>query len=500
MNDSILHVPQLAAAISCARKARLNAEQVLPQQLYADSRLFHQTVDKILYEGVESGIPWDTNERSLQILQSGKGRNLRFELDGIRTSIPYLEQREDGRWKAVYPFASKAVKEHSLIPLLLNRYIAAQAGVDIAEHELLILNSDYVREEILEEKALLLTKRVRKERGGYFAKSIDELLDDLQQRIPPQQVLAYGRRLFSSEMPVARRVKACTSPSKCPWYTQCWKEDELPDWSPMFLASASPQAREHQQEVDDLADLDASGMDGSSLQYAQIQAARNRRNGGAGIWMDAPALHFWLEGISYPITYLDFEWETFALPPYPGMKAFDVLCFQYSAHIEQEDGSLSHASFFETGDCRKAFLESLLENIPETGSILVFNMEGAEKLRLQQLASQFPEYAQALEAIWSRMVDLSVPFEQGDYYDLAQRGRCSLKVLLPLFSKGEGYGALDIHNGQEAVFAYRQAEAACAAEKARIGEAISNYCGMDTLAEFELFHGLKQKLEERCQV
>ena len=44
-------------------------------------------------------------------------------------------------------------------------------------------------------------------------------------------------------------------------------------------------------------------------------------------------------------------------------------------------------------------------------------MEGAEKLRLKQLASQFEEYREELDSICSRMVDLSKPFEAGLYYN-----------------------------------------------------------------------------------
>ena len=59
----------------------------------------------------------------------------------------------------------------------------------------------------------------------------------------------------------------------------------------------------------------------------------------------------------------------------------------------------------------------MIQDLPKTGTILVYNMEGAEKLRLKQLASQFEEYKEELDAICSRMVDLSKPFEAGLYYN-----------------------------------------------------------------------------------
>ncbi len=227
------------------------------------------------------------------------------------------------------------------------------------------------------------------------------------------------------------------------------------------------------------------------MQYAQIMAARNKE----GLFIDTKAMQEWLDQIVYPISYLDFEWDTYALPPFVGMKPFDVLCFQYSLHIEQEDGQLEQSVYFSTGDCRRDFIEHLLQNVPPTGSIMVFNMEGAEKLRLMQLASQFEEYRPQLEALCARMVDLSLPFEQGAWYDLKQRGKSSLKTLLPLFSKEDGYANLDIHNGMEAVFAFRKAaKSEDPVFQQKIAQQICDYCSMDTYAERELFLGLKTRL------
>lgn len=118
-------------------------------------------------------------------------------------------------------------------------------------------------------------------------------------------------------------------------------------------------------------------------------------------------------------------------------------------------------------------------------------------MRLRQLANQYPEYRIQLEQLANRMIDLQSPFENGCFYDLRQRGKSSLKTLMPLFSSRASYEQLDIHNGMEAVFAYRQALLSKDPDEvAKIGQQISEYCSMDTYAERELFLGLKKKLEE----
>ena len=123
-------------------------------------------------------------------------------------------------------------------------------------------------------------------------------------------------------------------------------------------------------------------------------------------------------------------------------------------------------------------------------------MEGAEKLRLKQLASQFEEYREELESICSRMVDLSKPFEAGLYYNSKMRGHYSLKSILPVFSKDISYYDLDIQNGLNAVFAYRTYDEKDEKEKKVVKEAISTYCQMDTYAEYVVYHGLIKEVEK----
>ena len=232
-------------------------------------------------------------------------------------------------------------------------------------------------------------------------------------------------------------------------------------------------------------------IEGFRLQYAQYMASKTQKP-----FMDRAALQVWMKQIKYPISYLDFEWDTFAIPPYKNMKPFDVLCFQYSLHVETSDGNLTHYNFFESKDCRRHFVEQLIKDLPKTGTILVYNMEGAEKLRLKQLASQFEEYREELESICSRMVDLSKPFEAGLYYNSKMRGHYSLKSILPVFSKDVSYHDLDIQNGLNAVFAYRTYDEKDEKEKKEVKEAISTYCQMDTYAEYVVYHGLIKEVEK----
>ena len=116
-------------------------------------------------------------------------------------------------------------------------------------------------------------------------------------------------------------------------------------------------------------------------------------------------------------------------------------------------------------------------------------MEGAEKLRLMQLAEQFPQYESQLRQIWERMIDLSIPFNTGNVYDIRMKGLYSLKTLVPLFSN-YSYDDLKVTNGIDAIFKWREY---CQAEgelKTQIYQELTDYCALDTYGEYIVLHAL----------
>lgn len=492
-----IHTSQLVQAIYCPRRFLYSQEHAQSTILFPLRTEYYEQLEKLVAPlNLVSGQPYDSTERSLEILQAEScGRSLRFEKDGLRTNIPFLFEKIDGTYKAVYPYCSTSPKETLLTGLTIDTMICRACGIEISEHEFIYLNSSYVRKEKnIPSDFFKITSHLKKKRGGFNRLSATEQIQQKMSTIRFDELKELYHRLSQSNLDdfCVRRVSACTRPNKCPYYEECYHEQDLPDCSSAFLSSSSSREWIEEKGITRLQDISSDLFEGTPMQYAQIKADQN-----GGLFMDDQAIRHWIEQIEYPICYLDFEWETFAIPPYIKMQAFDVLCFQYSMHIEDEDGQLDHKTFFATGDCRKDFIEHLLQDVPERGSIMVFNMDGAEKLRLRQLANQFPEYRAELEKVTERMIDLQAPFENGCFYDLRQRGKSSLKTLLPLFSAKASYEQLDIHNGMEAVFAYREAlHQSDPQEVEKIGQQISEYCSMDTYAERELFLGLKKKLEE----
>lgn len=441
------------------------------------------------FEQSAVGKTGDSNAQSAALIAENEVvRFARFEYKTLRTKIPALQKTERGL-VLYYPFLSAYPKESEILHIAIDVQILERLGYKVDQIYSVYLNKDYVREQELDLSKLLIRSDSLFNKRNKANKTIRELLEECE--LDLDVLIDQTCALLEGEQPPAQRTRACTTGRKCAYYDLCFQDQNEPDDSVLFLTTSRAKLDAYENGVRRICEMDPDEMEGFALQYAQFMASKTQAP-----FCDAFALSTWMEQVEYPISYLDFEWDTFPVPPYPNMHPFDVLCFQYSLHVEQKDGTLSHMDFFATGDCREAFIESLLENIPKKGSILVYNMEGAEKLRLVQLGMQFPQYAQRLEEVYSRMIDLSKPFEQGLYYDNRMRGHYSLKSVLPVFNADYSYQDLDIQDGMNAVFAYRHYDRADENEKQLIQHAIRMYCMMDTYAEYVVWHALLDYLKQ----
>lgn len=409
--------------------------------------------------------------------------NPRFEAQGVRIKITLMVRDACGYkvyfgYRSCYPHESEAqrIADHLTVLKALH--------IPVSEVFVLCLNAAYVRKPVLDVSSLLLVTDRLFNQKNKLRHTIRELCEPLLRSL--EAIAADCEACLSLPVcPMPKRQSKCTQGGRCRYFDACFPHGQSDD-SILYLQQSAHKLDMFAQGITRLQDVDVSQIEGFRFQYAQIRAAQ-----AGGMFVDALALKQWLKDVvQYPITYLDFEWDTYAIPPYEGMKPYDVLCFQYSMHIENApDAPLAHCEFLGEEDCRITFIEQLLKDLPTQGVILVYNMEGAEKLRLRQLAEQFPAYADALHAVCDRMADLSLLFSAGVVHHIGMHGMYSLKTLLPLFSD-LSYEKLAIAHGTNAVLQYRACKRCEKAQRARIREELLAYCGMDTYAEYVLLHAL----------
>ena len=176
---------------------------------------------------------------------------------------------------------------------------------------------------------------------------------------------------------------------------------------------------------------------------------------------------------------------------------YEQIPFQYSLHVEQEDGSLKHFEFLakEGEDPRRALAEQLIKDIPEGACSTAYNMS-FEKSVLRRLAAQFPDLAKQLMDIHDNMHDLMIPFQKQYYYSAAMQGSYSIKYVLPALWPDDpklDYHSLEgVHNGAEASAVYAGLTNDTPQEIAVKREQLLRYCELDTYAMVKVLEKLKE--------
>ncbi len=221
-----------------------------------------------------------------------------------------------------------------------------------------------------------------------------------------------------------------------------------------------------------------------------------------------------IETLQYPIYHLDFESFPCPLPRFKGERSYMQSLFQFSLHIERAPGvcdkEKDHYEFlaYNHKDTREELVQKLVEYIePDGGSVLVYN-QAFEKTRIKELAKFYPEYADQLHNINSRLFDLmhivktntkmyeALGFDTDraktyNYYSEELYGSFSIKKVLPIFSELT-YKGMEVGNGMEAVYAYAGFPKLNEQELKQKRIALTEYCKQDTWAMVEILKELRK--------
>jgi len=217
--------------------------------------------------------------------------------------------------------------------------------------------------------------------------------------------------------------------------------------------------------------------------------------------IDEKSIKKFLDGLEYPLYYLDFEAMTPTLPKFDYMKVYQHIPFQYSLHIVEKPGAKpKHISFLADGVSNPIpkFMQSLKDNLGETGDIIVYN-QTYEKSKMKESATLFPEFEKLVEDNFTpRIKDLWDPFRKFNYYDPRQKGSASIKAVLPVMSD-LSYDELVVNNGMDASLEFERITFGNVPEKEkdRVREALEKYCKMDTMAEVKIVERLYELVNNK---
>ena len=207
----------------------------------------------------------------------------------------------------------------------------------------------------------------------------------------------------------------------------------------------------------------------------------------------APSLANALLQLTYPIHSIDFETVNPAIPRYVGTRPYQVIPFQWSLHIADDDQAERHLGFLAqtSDDPREEFISTLLDAIGPTGSIVVYS--SYEETQLKSLAAEYPQYETAIKDLISRIVDIAKIVRE-HYYDPGFHGSFSIKSVLPALVPELDYKNLAIGDGRAASASFFKMirPNVPSAEKEGRYDALWEYCGQDTYALIRVIRALKQ--------
>ncbi len=384
----------------------------------------------------------------------------------ILVPVPDEPGEVSNRWDLIEVKSSTRVRDININDIAFQRDALSRSGVKLRTLYLMHVDTAYVRGDEFDVQQFFHLEDVTTRATSlfsYVAPAVDKMLATITGPDP--------------DTPIGTR---CTKPYTCPLIPHCWSV--LPKDNVTDLYYGGRRAFELLDEgLFTIADVPDDRL--SFQQKIQKQTVISGKP-----HVDVKQLRPWLDELSYPLYHLDFETMNPAIPPFAGVRPYQRIPFQFSLHIQDEPGAEPrHVEFLahEAADPR-ADLLAALHAIGDEGTILAW-YTSFEKGVLSDLGELFPAEAEWLAGLNERMVDLMVPFRNFWYHHPAQRGRCSLKAVLPALTP-LGYGGLVIADGNHAARAFAEVLFGRVAPelKDRVLAQLREYCQLDTLAMVEI--------------
>ena len=377
--------------------------------------------------------------------------------------------------------SSTEVKDIYLRDVSIQYYVLKNLGFKIKSANVIHINNEYIRDDELDINQLFKIVDVTNEVLS-LQSNIPNILKEFEIYLEDKE-----------NEPNIDIGKECNSPYECDAKDYCWKvQRKIPDYSifNIFNLGSKKQIELYNRGIINIDDV-PHDFDMTSI---QAQAVENNKS--KITYIDIENIKAFLQNLTYPIYHLDFETYQQAIPLYKGLKAYEQIPFQYSLHIEHEDGRLEHKEYLaqDSVDSRYKLALKLCEDIPNDLTVLAYNMS-FEKGVIKRLASLFEEFSEHLLAINDNMQDLMIPFQKKWYVTPSMQGSYSIKYVLPAlvpeFEKA--YKELDgVQNGSQAMNAFASMSKLNDVEKQKLRNSLLEYCKLDTLAMVKILERLRE--------
>jgi len=199
--------------------------------------------------------------------------------------------------------------------------------------------------------------------------------------------------------------------------------------------------------------------------------------------------------LEYPLYFLDYETLACGIPKFDNTYPYQQTVFQYSLHILQRDGTITHKEYIHKDQSTPVYIiaKKLREEFGDQGHVVVWNRSFEGKCH-QDLAIINPELSDFLLGLNDRIYDLMKIFERMEYLHTDFKGKYSIKNILPVMCPELSYDNLQVSNGAEAVVEYENLVFGDVPNELREDKfyALLEYCKLDTWAMVRIFQELEK--------
>ena len=456
-------------------------EEVNNQSVFDNGNDVHEVARKLLGEDIN--IPF--NEDLTQMIKDTKEVMKQEKVIITEASFSYENNfcsvdilKKEGNTYEIYEVKSSTeLKDVYVDDVSYQYFVLTSLGLKVEKCYVAILNNRYVRKGKLDLNQLFKKIDVTDEvvsKQAQVKQMIKDMNKYMEQKKEPKDDIGIH----------------CFKPYKCPFFKYCTRH--LPESNIFEIneINVNEKLKLYVEGIVSLEDLLKEDISNEAKQHIEYELYDKED------YIDKKSIKEFLNTLSEPLYFLDFETFALPIPKYDGTRPYQQVPFQYSLHYIEE-GKLYHKEFLaESGvDPRKLIAESLVRDIPKNVPVLAYYMS-FEKGRIKELAETFPDLKDHLMSIHDNIKDLIVPFKNRSYYAKGMHGSASIKYVLPaMFPNDESlnYKNLElVHNGDEAMNIYARLGEYPKEEQEYIRERLLKYCELDTYAMVKIYEKLKQ--------
>lgn len=451
--------------------------------------LFGDFVEVTAYDGEKLDLPKMIENTKIEM---EKGTNniceASFSYNGLYCAVDILRKEENG-W-AIYEVKSSAKhqkddgaweddKEVYIADISYQKYVLEHCGFNVVGTYLVCLNGDYVFDGRLDLSQL------------FFISNVEEAVKTEIKNIEHNVAIA-EQILPLEEEPDIDLSLNCRKPYQCAFWSFCAKHIPEKSVFNIYRLRFSKKIEYYKKGWIAYRELLENAPITNEKQLRQIEYGIEDK----GTHVDKVEIATFLQTLSYPLYFLDFETMQPVIPKYVGTRPYMQIPFQYSLHyIEHEGGGLKHKEFLAESetDPRRALAEQLCEDIPMNVCVTAYN-KAFECARIKELAAVFPDLSEHLLNIRDNIIDLLVPFQSGWYYNQAMGGSFSIKSVLPAIFPNDpslDYNNLEgVHNGGEAMNIFPKIADMSPEDQEKARHDLLKYCELDTYAMVKVWQEL----------